>query len=336
MTTWNVKIENTEKYIEKTTEWYNQKGWKVPNNWYGYFQFNIDILIDIIEAYKKNGINLRALLEFFNNSDFTNLGKEIFKLSLTGSVKSLNRLREMTGKTEIYKVTETFYESLGKTIVRAYNIAEKYSVVSACRNDDRYRYFCKYKLYDRTYLFEEIVVKRWYKETMIPEALFNRSSSNVCYMLANFEEYLRLDYDMYTDLKNYSIGSKIGLHYLTCVNLAYFRALFECLGIRSIREPIINFEMLAMPFLLKIKEDMNKFSSLLRTLNDMYNAVENTEYASEFSHELHRVKMNLLEIATTYRSIERLYNMRKGYSFRCASRLNMFDSKIRERRRIFI
>lgn len=340
MTVWNVKLENTEEYIKRSREWHASRGWKIrEDNWYGYFQFNIDILIAIIDAYKKRGIDLRKRLENkFTDCDCYKLGKEIFNFGLVDTIKSLKDLKTMVSKTDTYKITPRFYLDLGKTIKRAYLIAERFSISGACRNDDRYRYFCKYHLNNFSYIFEDIVVKKYYKETMESEAILNRNLANITWVIANFIENVRLDYGLYSDIKNYRFESKIGLHYLSSVALKYLEAIYSCLFYSSKNEEL-NVEVLyilACIVLLAVQKDVQKLPELQVKLRAIRNTVENTEYDKEYSHELQRVLYNLVDIHRIYvRIVERVLSG-ETIGPKCIQKLNLIDTSIRKVGRIKI
>lgn len=183
-------------------------------NWY---DFGIDDLIIVIEACERNGVMLRDILYDMHYTKegitATELGKLVWEQKALTYISDMKRQLKETYDTQ----AKTVYTAIGDACLRSYKVAMNFNIGGANRNDDRYRYYCNFRVDDTPWFVEDIMIKDYYTDKMKDYIRRHYSMKCFLYIISKFDEYLFSDISSLFEFKNYirnkvnsNIFNKIG------------------------------------------------------------------------------------------------------------------------------
>ena len=316
MANYVVKFPRSEEVMQKELEERIMEGYP---NWTPRSciscEINIDLFILAVLDCENSGIMIRKTMEAlvlpppWKHRKYKNVEVIVGKMFWASSKKlfsyKLRFLKEIAP-------TVTFYHELGAAFIKCFKVAERYDIVRAAkRNTDAYRYWCEFKLGERNYEFEHILIKHWYSKTQEEPAKQAASINNVLYMLTLWDDYVSLDLDILNDIntyvrKDYSPSTNVNkvnkaLEYLR--TLAYFLrktySEFEVVDgrVRRITKtfptelytPIIAKVQSTFDDVLKISEKLSCLAKAQHTLDTTtlnFHVLHNLCYDMKYLHEM--------------------------------------------------
>ena len=316
MANYVVKFPKSEEAMQKELEERIKEGYP---NWTPRpcisCEINIDLFIIAVLDCENSGIMIRKTMEAlvlpppWKHRKYKNVEVIVGKMFWASSKKLLSyKLRFLN---EVGP-TVTFYHELGAAFIKCFKVAERYDIVRAAkRNTDAYRYWCEFKLGERNYEFEHILLKHWYSKTQEEPAKKAASINNVLYMLTLWDDYVSLDLDILGDIntyvrKDYSPSTNVNkvtkaLEYLRI--LAYFLrktySEFEVVDgkVKRITKafptelytPIIAKVQSTFDDVLKISEKLNYLAGAQHTLDTTtlnFHVLHNLCYDMKYLHEM--------------------------------------------------
>ena len=170
-------------------------------------EVNIDLFILAILDCETAGIDIRKTMDkLINRAPWQR--KIINAPLIVGRIfwASDKRLikRKISKELSEMKVTDAALRDIGEAFIKCYKVAERFNIVGSYRNDDRFRYWCHFKMNDDDNTFNRIVLRGWYKETQEDYAKKNATIKNVLYLLTFWDEYMDLNFDEMANLDSYT------------------------------------------------------------------------------------------------------------------------------------
>ena len=309
MANYVVKFPRSEEVMQKELEECN---W-TPRSCIS-CEINIDLFILAVLDCENSGIMIRKTMEAlvlpppWKHRKYKNVEVIVGRMFWASSKKLFNYkvrfLKEIAP-------TVTFYHELGAAFIKCFKVAERYDVIRAAkRNTDAYRYWCEFKLGERNYEFEQILIKHWYSKTQEEPAKKAASINNVLHMLTLWDSYVSFDLEVLGDIntyvrKGYSPYTNVSrvnkaLEYLR--TLAYFLrktySEFEVVDgkVRKITKafptelytPIIAKVQSTFDNILKISEKLSYLAEAQHTLDTTtlnFHVLHNLCYDMKYLHE---------------------------------------------------
>ena len=180
-----------------------------------HFYFNRDILTVLILRCEEDGFMLRNNLEYYSSVkgvDFSSkLGKEVWPY--------LSRVcRELRAIVNTCETTETTYSDVGKALLKCYRVLTKFDITKSSRCDDKFRYWCNFKMNEDNYLcVDDIVFAKTFTPKQADYAKKCFGTNNVTRYISYWDNYiiseeeldLLLSLNAYSEQKDDKVGKAV-------------------------------------------------------------------------------------------------------------------------------